>query len=809
MRKHLFFLLILPCLTWAQTYTMEKDKGRAAVVGLVLDSVTLKPLSYASISLIDLETSSQLMGTICDQKGVFKLQNVPNGSYELLIEFMGYSPMLLEGLELVHEKGYTDLGSLLLNNFVEELQEVELLERNTYVVQEIDKKVFNVGQDEANSSGTALNLMQNLPSVDVDVDGNVSLRGSDQVRLFVDGKSSLQSASDLLENLPSSMIESVELITNPSVKYSPEGMSGIINIVLKKSRKRGFNGSTSLTYGHPNRTNFSTLINRRSEKVNIYSSYSFMDREGAFTSKSEKHTYFSEDTFHLSQDKSGVNHRKSHTFKAGLEYNPSPENYFTLEGKYTPSERLNKDTVHYNQTSFSGFNAYDRLADSESSNGAWELSFGAKKEWSYGLTCDIYLSQSSQTIDKSDLYTETILSQNDMLGIYPIYDQLSNDRVDDKLEAKLDFSLGDKDEGFWEWGLSYRGRKMDQDQFSELNSTYLDGKPLDNRFVFEDEVYSAYVNHARAFGLWSFQGGLRSEQMTTNSYLHQTNSIYNTTYTKFYPSAFFTYSLDDLSSIQASYSRRVNRPRFKALNPFPKYSDPYNLRMGNPFLKPEYINSYELGYQKYSDGMSFTASVFAKDIHDKQRRYIAVDSNNVSRVTYQNLKGTLNVGLEFLWSKKITSRFNFRVSSSIYHSKMDASNLTSTYQESAIKMRSSFNASWNKMGHKFQVSGWVRPGGQVGQGKMKTMFNTDLVYAKNIFSDQGKLTIKLSDVFNTSGFAIETFGENFDQSFTYKRRSRVLSLSLSCNFGNHNENRSSSKRRGSYSSPRDSEGGFF
>ncbi|MDB2317800.1 TonB-dependent receptor, partial [Flavobacteriales bacterium] len=216
MRKHLFFLLILPCLTWAQTYTMEKDKGRGAVVGLVLDSVTLKPLSYASISLLDVETSSQLMGTICDQKGVFKLQNVPKGSYELLIEFMGYSPMLLEGLELVHEKGYTDLGSLLLNNFVEELQEVELLERNIYVVQEIDKKVFNVGQDEANSSGTALNLMQNLPSVDVDVDGNVSLRGSDQVRLFVDGKSSLQSASDLLENLPSSMIESVELITNPS-----------------------------------------------------------------------------------------------------------------------------------------------------------------------------------------------------------------------------------------------------------------------------------------------------------------------------------------------------------------------------------------------------------------------------------------------------------------------------------------------------------------------------------------------------------------------------------------------------------------
>lgn len=809
MKKHLIFLVLLPSLVLAQNYSRDSAISERILSGFVLDSLSQNSLPYASISLLDSESSSRLKGSICDQNGGFSIEKIPVGSYDLLIEYMGYTPKLLKGVEVRKQDVQINIGPILLRKFVEELQEVELLEKNTFVVQEIDKKVFNVSQDEANSSGSALGLMQSLPSVEVDVEGNVSLRGSDQVRLYVDGKSSLQSSSDLLENLPASMIESVELITNPSVKYSPEGMSGIINIVLKKNKARGFNGSGSLTMGYPDRRNFSATINRRSKKLNLYSSYSIMAREGAFTSESEKQTYFDEETFYLKQDKRGGDYRKSHTLKAGLDFTPNPRNYFTLEGKFIPSERIGKDTVLYNQTSVNGFSSFDRLTHSASVNGSSEFSLSGRSEWSNGLKSDLYLSQSNQSIDKSDHYTETLLNQNDWVGNAPIYEQLTNERVDDKFESKLDFSIGNEDHGKWEWGLSYRIRQMDQDQFSDLGSTYLDGSSLDNRFVYEDEVYAAYLNYAKAYGLWSFQTGLRAEQMSTRSYLDQIDSVYTTSYHSLYPSLYLSYNMDELSSVQVSYSRRVNRPKFRALNPFPKYSDPYNLRMGNPFLKPEFVNSYELGFQKYNQGGSFTASVFAKDIHDKQRRFIAVDSNNVSRVTYQNLNSTLNVGVEFLWSKKISSRLNLRLGSSIYHSKMDASNLTSTYEQSAIRMRSNFNFSWSMKGHKLQISGWVRPGGQVGQGKMKTMFNTDLVYAKNIFSDKGKFTVKISDVFNTSGFGIDTYGKMFDQSFSYKRQSRILSISLSCNFGRNNESPSSRKKKGNYNSPRDTDGGYF
>ena len=262
------------------------------------------------------------------------------------------------------------------------------------------------------------------------------------------------------------------------------------------------------------------------------------------------------------------------------------------------------------------------------------------------------------------------------------------------------------------------------------------------------------------------------------------------------------YKLDESSSVQASYSRRVNRPGFYSLNPFPEYSDPYNLRMGNPFLKPEFVNAVEMGYQKFAKGTTFSASVYAKDVNDMQRRYITVDSNNVSTVTYRNLNGSVDIGVEFMWSKQLTKTFNFMVSSNIYHSQMDASNLSSEYDESTFGMWSSCNAGWKKNGHKIQLSGWVSPGASVGQGEMQTMFSTDLAYSRPVLSDKGKLTVKISDIFNTRGFGIDTHGAMFDQSFEYKRQSQFLTMSLSYNFGDQNNNRQ--QRKGGF---RDSDGG--
>ena len=813
----------------AQSRGKEGVKPEFIVTGTVLDTLSNQGLSFATLSFISPIDNQLVTGGICDDDGVFSIEKVPAGPYKLLIEYIGYAPKIVEGVKVMKDRsskvdgvsGSTtssttipslDLGVFFLSKSAEQLQEIELVEEKALIVQGIDRKIFNVGQDITSSGGTAIELMEKLPSVQVDMDGNISLRGSDQVRLYVDGKPSMLSSSELLETMPSSMIESVELITNPSAKFSPEGMAGIINIVLKKNKKAGFNGNVSATIGYPNRNNFTALVNRRSEKLNIFGSYSFMDRNGAFSSESEKHTYFTEDTFHLYQDKWGENNRLSHTFKGGLDYTPNESSSISLQGKFTPSERLNVDTVHYEETTIDGPSSYDRLTESSTLQGHWDVDFSGKKKWDSGLKLDFDINQSHNSREKSNLYTETMLNSIDPgFGGYPSYEKLGNNRLDDQFESKIDFSYGDNEEGKIEWGLSARTRKIDQDQFAMTDSTltgqWLDNSHLENRFIFNDAVYAAYVTYAKSFGLWSAQAGLRAEQVSTYSELVNDSSTYESDYFELYPSLHLNYKLDESSTIQASYSRRVNRPGFHSLNPFPEYSDPYNLRMGNPFLKPEFVNAVEVGFQKFTKGTTFSASVYAKDVNDMQRRYITVDSNNVSTVTYRNLNGSVDIGLEFMWSKQLTKTFNFMVSSNIYHSQMDASNLTSEYNESTFGMWTSFNAGWKKNGHKIQLSGWVSPGAEVGQGKMKTMFSTDLAYSRPVLSDKGKLTVKISDLFNTRAFGIDTHGPMFDQSFVYKRQSQFLTMSLSFNFGDQSKN--GQHRKGGSRDGGDMDGGFF
>ena len=821
MKKLAILLCFIPAIVFAQDYGRSGSRPLFSVTGLVIDSLSNEPLSFAALSFISPQDDQLITGGICNDEGRFIIEEVPVGAYKLLVEYMVYVPKIIPEVKVKPNKNVNktggpysatnsviDLGEFYMNKSIDQLDEIELVEEKPFVVQGIDRKIFNVDQDLTSSGSTAIELMEKLPSVEVDIDGNLSLRGSTQVRLYVDGKPSMLSSSDLLETMPSSMIESVELITNPSAKYSPEGMAGIINIVLKKNNEAGFNGNTSLTVGYPSRNNFTGLLNRRSDKLNLFASYSIMDRIGGFDSESEKHTYFSEDTFDLYLDKWGVSNRKSHTFKGGIDYTPNESTSFSLQGNYSPSERLNIDTINYDETSVGVNSEYYRLADSESDQSNWDIDLSAKKDWESGLHLDFITSKSQNTNDKFDLFQETdSVNLNELLSdTYPIYEQISSASKNDQFESKFDFSFGDEDQGNWEWGFGVRNRKMDQDQF--IDSTYLeiyftdsdsilDNSGLENRFVFEDIVYSAYLTYGKAFGLWSVQAGLRSEQVGTESSLKTPiDSTYNTDYFKLYPSLHLNYKMDESSSIMASYSRRVNRPGFNALNPFPQYSDPYNLRMGNPFLRPEFINSFELGYQKFAKGTTFTSSIYAKDVNDLQRRFVEVDSNNVTTVTRRNLNGSLDLGFEFMISKQVNKAFNFMLSTNVFHSKIDASNLTSDFDESTFGMRSSFNIGWKKNDHKVQASGWIRPGGQIGQGRMYTMFSTDLAYSRPLFSKQGKLTLKISDVFNTRRFGIDTYGRNFDQSFVYNRISRFFTINISCNFGEQENNRK--QRRGNY-----------
>ena len=805
-----------------ESYT-KKEAPTFTVSGAVLDFDDENGLPFAALSFLNAEDKSLVTGGICDNLGNFSIENVKGSTYTLLIEYIGYEPMFINDVKVRRPKNSqmdrsksanltVDIGAYKIKKSINQLDEVELVEEKAMIVQEIDRKIFNVGQDITNTGGSAIELMEKLPSVEVDIDGNISLRGSNQVRLFVDGKPSMLTSSELLETLPSSMIESIELITNPSAKYSPEGMAGIINVVLKKNDKAGFNGTVTATVGYPTRNNFTTLLNRRTKKLNIFGSYGYMDRSSWFKSESESFNYpDSTTTNYLFQEKSGIQERNSHTFKGGIDFTPNESSSYSLQGNFSPSTRSKMDTINYTEIDSTVPNRFDRLNSSDTEQESWTIDFNGKKDWESGVHLDFSVNQSRNTKNNYGLFTETLLDNNDPgFGVYPLIEQLSSDRNDGQFEAKIDFTYGAKETGKVEWGLSTRTRDIDQNLFTELDSTtngWVDNSNLENQFIFEDVVYSAYAIYAKSFGVIGMQAGLRAEDVYTSSNLVNDTSTYNNDYFKLYPSFYLTYQLDESTSLQASYSRRVNRPGFYQLNPFPEYSDPFNLRMGNPYLNPEFINSYELGYSKYAKGTTLSASVYAKDLNNMQRRFIEVDSTNVSTVTYRNLNGSFDVGIEFMWSKQVSETFNFMISSNLFHSQMDASNLTNEFDESTFGMRANFNMAYKKNGQKLQLSGWIRPGNSVGQGRMETMLSSDLAYSRPVLSNKGRLTLKISDLFNTRRFGIDTSGANFDKSFWYKRQSQAINLSLSYNFGDQSNNK---QRRGGYrDSGGDMDGGFF
>ena len=322
---------------------------------------------------------------------------------------------------------------------------------------------------------------------------------------------------------------------------------------------------------------------------------------------------------------------ESLTLQGGIDYEPNQSLSISLQGNFNPSERLNFDTIYFDETFLDGIDKYYRLTDSESNQSNWDIDLSAKKDWESGLHLNFITSKSQNKSDKFDLFEQTdSVNLNEFLSnTYPIFEQISSENKNDQFESKFDFSFGEENQGKWEWGVGFRKRKMDQNQF--IDSTYLniyftdsdsiiDNSGLENHFVFEDIVYSAYLTYGKAFGLLSVKLGLRSEQVLTESTLKTPiDSTYNLDYFKVYPTLHLNYKMDESSSIMASYSRRVNRPGFYALNPFPQYSDPYNLRMGNPFLRPEFINSFEIGYQKFTKGTTFTSSIYAKDVNDLQR----------------------------------------------------------------------------------------------------------------------------------------------------------------------------------------------
>ena len=678
-------LLLFTISTKAYTTDPEKNTDKTGTIfGKVLDAKLNQPLPYVNI-IIKNTKGEILTGGISLDDGTFKVEKVIEGNIVVSIQYIGYKTY---NKDITIGKGNyrINLGNILLEEEAEGLDEITVIAETSSIQQKVDRKIITIGKDLA-ATGTASELMVGIPSVSVDAQtGDISLRGNQNVRVMVDGKLSNIPTAQLLKQIPSTAIKSIELITNPSAKYNPEGMSGIINIVLHKNTMVGFNGDISTSLSHDEAAKFSSAINLnyRTGKFNVYTNYSNNIAKNVNNGHVFRPENNSEQFFEF------LTNNKLHLFKVGVDVYINDKNTISL---FTNQNIADNVTTSSTQAIFSNNNAFNQsqrlIADGENNTSQYNLDYKLdfKKEGHHiELEIDHNIYDEENPVD----YMIFLGNQND----YQDFNKI--DRVSSTVN--LDYVNPLSETSKLELGLQARLFNTDID-YASTGESFNDSGILEPTpstiFDYTRDIYSAYASFTKKFDKWTYQIGLRAESVNVDALALQTDVLSNVTtpigfnndYFEVYPSAFFTYSPSEKNSYQLSYSRRVDRPGIGQVNPIKEWSTPLVSSFGNQSLEPQFTNSLELNYTRNLKDRkgSVTAGVFYRAISDEINRALFIDRSDVSSgriiLTHDNFDDTSAYGVEVSTNYRPTKWWSINGSFDLYSQtqKGIAENLTAPH----------------------------------------------------------------------------------------------------------------------------------
>ena len=785
-----------------------RPEPMGVVKGQLSDSISGDAVQYATVTLIRLRDTTMAGGGITNESGQFHLTKLRPGRYRLHIDFMGYRRTTVRNIRIKPPNWEVDLGALVLAPDMKLLDGVEITAERSFMETAIDRRIYNVDQIGTTKGASAEEVLQTIPSVEVDIDGNVSLRGSGNVTILIDGKPSGLTGSSrqaAVDQIPADAIERVEVITNPSAKFDPDGMAGIINIVLKKNRRDGLTGNVSLGVGTREKYNASAGIAYKTGKVNLYANYSFRYDKRFHEGSTYRENYLFDSTSYLDQYSYGDRLRHSQMIRGGFDWYQSEKNTITLSGRYNYRPRSSEDSIQYrylnegqvltsssqrsgisdnDSYSYSGLFRWRRDINKAGRNLIFDLSYGPGE---------------GQAVDENqqlDYWADGSLIDNN-INQQNTYTSDLNDRW----RVQLDYVHPFGDKAKLELGAQSTLRTVDNDFRSEswdpIWSALLSDTALNNRFLYEEDIHAAYAIYGRQFGKVGIQAGLRAEQAFTTSTLVLTDEVFENDYFSLYPSAHLNYELKKNRDLQLSYSRRVNRPRSRTLNPFYSYTDALNLRVGNPFLLPEYIDSYEISYVRREKKVTLTSAVYYKVVHDMIQRIKTVDTlSGVSTTSYQNLSSAENFGLELIGSGQLTEKTSLNGSANFFRTRItDGSegelNADGYGWNAKLMALSRLGSGWET-----QVSGRYRSPRPHPQGEISGFYTADVSIKKDILEGKGSLSLRVRDVFNTSQFNFVTSDETFYQISDRKRETRIGYLTFSYRFGKEKKGRRGKRGRG-------------
>ncbi len=794
-------VLLLSVIVSAQP---AKELRDGTVSGRVIDASLNQPLPYVNV-IIKTTANQTITGGITKDDGTFEIKSIPEGDVVVSIQYIGFKT--IAKTVSIGKNGYDiALGDIMLEEDVASLDEVTVVAEVTTIQQKVDRKVINVGKDLTTTGPTASDIMNNIPSVNVDQQtGNISLRGNENVRVMVDGKLSNVPIAQLLKQIPSTSIKQIELITNPSAKYNPEGMSGIINIILHKNTNIGFNGNINLGLTKEIYAKFNSSIdlNYRNGKFNLYGNYGNNIGKSANYGSIERLDDNSEQLFDF------FNNNKSHLYKVGLDFYMNDNNtvsFFTNQNIYDGFGAGTTGVLYPNQPLQQQIFDNDTQNLSSQYNGVFNHKF--KKE---GEKLDIEADYSVFSQDEianfnfqnfsfPPNYSDFVNTDRDQTTINVDYVNPLSEKA--KLEIGAEARLFDTKIDYTSTGLSVN---ENQDNIPNNGDEYIPTPQTD--FSYKRDIYSLYATYGKTFEKWSYQVGLRAESVMEDANAFRTleNSTENTPfendYFQVYPSVFLTYSPSDKNSYQMSYSRRVDRPGLQQVNPIREWSTPLISSFGNTELQPQFTNSIEANYTRKLENGSITGGVFYRLVEDEINRAVFIDRLDINKniLTYDNFDNTTAFGIELSSNFRPTKWWNFNASFDLYSRKQKgiAETLTAptnvaTVDDIILETIEVDNLVWNfrmfnnfKATKKLNLSVFTMYRGEEKglQFTRKPMFmvNTGLRYSF-LEDDRATFSFNYSDIFNTMKFEFE--GDRpTPQAGQFNWESNSWNIGLSYRFG--------------------------
>ncbi|MTE27297.1 TonB-dependent receptor domain-containing protein [Winogradskyella ouciana] len=639
-----------------------------SISGRVLDAQLNQPLPYVNVIVKD-ASGKIITGSITDGDGTFEIKKIPEGTIFIEITFIGYETISKQ--ETIGKDNYDiEMGNIMLEEDAESLDEVTVVAETSTIQQKIDRKVVNVGKDLTTSGPTASDIMNNIPSVNVDQQtGDIALRGNQNVQVMVDGKLSNIPAAQLLKQIPSTSIKQIELITNPSAKYNPEGMSGIINIILHKNVNIGFNGNANvgLSYQLEPKFNSSIDMNYRNGKLNFYGSY------GNNISDNRNTGLLAQTDNDISQTFNFLDERNSHLFKVGVDFYINDKNTFSV---FTNQNVFDGGTLGETVTRFEN-NPSNNLSQrflNENENNSQQYNVNYKLDFDdEGHHIELEVDHN---IFDNELET---LNRFAGSGSRPNFDEFTDvDR--NRTTINLDYVNPLSETSKLELGVQARlfDNSIAYNSDARVRNEFGDYIPTSTAFDYERNIYSAYATYGNKIEKWSYQIGVRAESVQVDVLAIDTDLTNNTAtdfpfendYFQVYPSAFVTYNPSEKNSYQMSYSRRVDRPGVGQVNPIPEFNTPLISQFGNPELEPQFTNSLEVNYTRNLEKGSITAGVFYRLIEDEINQGVFVDRSDLGSgrviLTNDNFDNTSAYGFELSSSYRPTKWWSLNASFDLY-----------------------------------------------------------------------------------------------------------------------------------------------